>query len=220
MRTTRGFVPTVIACYLVAIIIANALVTAYGQVALPFTSFALIPFDLIARDLLQDRWQGKQLRLRMTIVIAGGALLSVLTGTGSIRVNLASFTAFVVAGTIDALTYQWMIRYGRIFRINAATLTAAVTDSIIFVLIAFDHAVWRLILFQVFMKVAGGFCWSLLLYRFFRPQPRRLEGLGFAGIPVILDERVPKDEIHIRERVGHKTITHKIIGIDWGKKDG
>lgn len=184
------FMWLVIGLYIGAIVVANGAVTFYGQVALPFSSFALIPFDLIARDILQDRWQDRSkadLRFRMTLVIMAGALISVLTGTGSARINLASFLAFTVAGVIDALTYQWMIRYGRIFRINGATLTAAITDSIIFVLIAFDHTVWSLILFQIAMKVAGGFCWSLLLYRFFRKADGTRKKVGVDDIALTIE---------------------------------
>jgi hypothetical protein len=190
VKQTRWFMWAVIGLYIGAIVVANASVTIYGQVALPFCSFALIPFDLISRDILQDRWQGHSaadLRFRMTLVIMAGAVISVLTGTGSARINLASFLAFMVAGAIDALTYQWMIRYGRIFRINAATLTAAITDSIIFVLIAFDHTVWSLILFQVAMKVAGGFCWSLLLYRFFRRKDESTKKVGVDDIGLTIE---------------------------------
>ncbi len=173
LKSKQWFSPLVIVLYVGAIVLANALITMYGQVALPFVAFALIPFDLIVRDLLQDKWQDAtkfQLRLRMGSLIVIGGCISILTGTGSARVNLASFLAFTIAGSIDALTYQWMIRYGRIFRINGATLTAAITDSIIFVFIAFSEVNWKLIGLQIGMKVTGGFVWSLLLFKFFRRQ--------------------------------------------------
>lgn len=174
-RNTLWFAGIVLFAYLGAIVLANFLITRYGQVALPFVAFALIPFDLIARDLMQDHWihahKGKFFIFkRMLIVILLGALISWLTGTGSLRVNIASCSAFIVAGGIDALTYQWMIRYGRIFRINGATITAAITDSVIFVFIAFNAVIWELVGLQIVMKVSGGFVWSLLLYRLFRKQ--------------------------------------------------
>jgi len=157
--------------YIGAIVAANWLVTRYGQAALPWTAFCLIPFDLIIRDLFQDRWQNLSgLRWRMGLLILAGAIVSLATMTGSLRVNLASLVAFTVAGVCDALTYQRMIRYGRIFRINGATILAAVTDSIVFAFIAFDHASWRLAALQSATKIAGGFVWSLLMYRFFRTQ--------------------------------------------------
>lgn len=167
----RNVVPLTL--YIVAIVLANWLVTRYGQKALPFTAFVLIPFDLIVRDLMQDQWQGRgALWLRMGLLILGGALISLGTSTGSVRVNVASLTAFVIAGACDALTYQWMIRYGRIFRINGATVLAAVTDSIVFALIAFAELSWGLVAAQIGMKIAGGFVWSLVMYRFFKKRDR------------------------------------------------
>lgn len=171
MKNKSWFSALVIGLYISAIVTANALITHYGQIALPFVAFALIPFDLIARDLMQDRWQGgTNLYVRMLFLIVSGALISFVSGTGSLRVNLASCSAFLVAGAIDALTYQRMIKYGRILRINGATLTAAITDSILFVVIAFSAVNWKLIWLQIGMKVAGGFVWSLLLYRLFRQK--------------------------------------------------
>src|SRR5882672_1515176 len=183
-RSSLWFAGALLSCYLGAIVAANYFITRYGQIAVPFVAFALIPFDLVARDLMQDHWnwvpgQGKlYIFKRMVIIILLGATISYLTGTGSLRVNLASCTAFIVAGSIDAMTYQWMIRYGRIFRINGATITAAITDSIIFVSIAFAAVNWKLVGLQIGMKVVGGFCWSLLLYRLFRtakPARPRME---------------------------------------------
>jgi len=174
IRDHKWFGWVVVSIYIGAIVLANYLITKYGQIALPFVAFAIIPFDLIARDLMQDRWQNEPtyvLRWRMLILILCGGLISIWTGTGSVRVNIASWLAFTVAGIIDALTYQWMIRYGRVFRINAATLTGAISDSVIFVTIAFSEVIWSLVGLQIGMKVAGGFVWSLLLYRFFRKPP-------------------------------------------------
>ena len=78
--------------------------------------------------------------------------------------------AFTVTGFVDVLTYQRMIRYGRMFRINMATVLAAFTDSIVFPLIAFEHAAISLILAQAGSKILGGFVWSVLLLRFFRKR--------------------------------------------------
>lgn len=169
LRRYKLFPWVVVILYLSAIVLANGLLTTYGQKALPWIAFCLIPFDLVARDVLQDRWQdSKYMSFRLSALILLGGCLSVLTGTGSLRINVASFVAFTVAGFIDALTYQAMIKKGRIFRINAATILAAINDSIIFVVLAFAFVDWYLIGLQVFMKVLGGFVWSLLLYRFFQ----------------------------------------------------
>ena len=106
----------------------------------------------------------------MAVLIVAGGVVSLATATGSLRVNIASLVAFLVAGTCDALTYQWMIRYGRIFRINGATILAAVSDSILCALIAFSSVSWALLGAQAATKIVGGFCWSLVMFRFFKKR--------------------------------------------------
>ena len=155
--------------YVGAIIVANGAVTIYGQKALVFTAFILIPFDLVVRDLLQDRWQSKQnLWYRMLMLVGGGSIVSYLTTVASVRVASASMIAFSLTGLIDCVTYQAMIRLGRVVRINGATFVAAFTDSLVFVLVAFDHCDPLLVLGQSLSKILGGLVWSLLLYRFFK----------------------------------------------------
>lgn len=160
-----------LATYCGAITTANGLVTAYGQPALLVTAFCVIPFDLVVRDLMQDRWQDQSswaLRLRMAVVILAGSGLSYITTVGSLRVTTASFIAFSLTGLVDALTYQWMIKLGRLFRINTATVIGGMTDTVVFATIAFDHASLELMASQAVMKVAGGAVWSLLLFRLFK----------------------------------------------------
>lgn len=160
-----------IALYLGAIVLANGLVTFYGQKALPWTAFFLIPFDLVVRDLLQDRWQ-KLTRLELWTavgcLVVTGAWISLVTTTGSVRVAYASCTAFALTGVLDTLSYQWMIRRGRLFRINVATVLAAATDSVVFAGLAFDHAEISLVFWQILTKVAGGAVWSLVFFPLFR----------------------------------------------------
>lgn len=194
LKSSRWFSLLVITSYLSAIVLANYLITVFGQAALPWVAFSLIPFDLIARDLMQDRWQGERVFRKMVWLIFAGAVISWTTGTGSLKINIASLSAFIIAGAIDALTYQWMIRRGRVFRINAATLTAAITDSIIFVTIAFSAINWRLVCLQIAMKLAGGLVWSLLLYRFFSKKEVGLSIL--AGTPIIQLECIPPNEAY------------------------
>lgn len=187
--------------YLAAIVAANWLVTTYGQVALPFTAICLIPFDLVIRDLLQDRWQNKslnELRLRMGALIFGGALLSCSLFPASFRVSLASFIAFSLTGVVDAVTYQWMLRrYGRLIRINLATILGAAIDSVVFAFLAFDEVSGSLVLVQILAKSLGGFLWSLLLYKYFS---RRRTTHG-DGNPSVLTSNLGTDSPRVKDSV-------------------
>lgn len=231
-RNSLWFAGLLLLTYIAAIVLANYLITHYGQIALPFVAFALIPFDLVIRDLMQDRWQDKRnFGYRMFLLIFLGGVISYATGTGSARVNFASYMAFTCAASLDALTYQWMIKYGRILRINGATLTAAITDSIIFVTIAFSSVNWKLVGLQIGMKVAGGFVWSLLLFKLFRtsnpnfPKWQPLEGHiapQLWGLPVKFSEHsvtpnepiILGDGIKITERFP-KMIVHPPLKDCW-----
>lgn len=157
--------------YCGAIVLANWLVTIFGQAALPYTAFILIPFDLVLRDLLQDKWQSSkrwQVTARMSLLIFGGGLLSFLTTTASLRIAVASCVAFCATGILDAVTYQKMLKRGRFFRINAATLCGALTDSVLFSNLAFDEVSWALVGWQTGSKVVGGIFWSLVFLPLFR----------------------------------------------------
>lgn len=167
-----------IAVYCAGIVGANAVVTLYGQAALPFTAVVLIPMDLVVRDLLQDRWSVKspwKLRLFMLALIVGGSALAFITTVASIRIAAASATAFCLTGILDAVTYQAMLRKGRMFRINLATILAAVTDTLIFAYMAFDDVEPLLCVYQVASKIIGGVMWSLLLLPLFRDRRQKAE---------------------------------------------
>ena len=67
---------SMIALYLLAVVIANLVVAHYGQPALPFTAFLLVPLDLVTRDVLHHEWKHDRLWPKMTALIAAGSLLA------------------------------------------------------------------------------------------------------------------------------------------------
>lgn len=151
--------------YLVAAVVANAIVTWIGQAALPFTAFVLIPFDLVARDALHDRWAGRWLWPRMFGLVAGGSLVSWLSATGSPAVCVASAVSFAAAGVTDALSYQLLNDRPRFVRMNGSNAMSAIVDSIAFPLLAFGGATIGLSLSQAASKFAGGFIWAWFFTR-------------------------------------------------------
>src|SRR5688572_22945960 len=89
---------SIVAAYLGAAVVANLVVGAYGPSALYISAFLLIPFDLCARDLLHERWEGRGLRWKMTALVFWGSLLSALAQPSASRVALASALSFALAG--------------------------------------------------------------------------------------------------------------------------
>lgn len=139
--------------YLIALVMANLLITHYGQLALLVTSVTLIPFDYAVRVRLQELWIGAQLWVRVSFLIGAGSILTVLTVPGSGRVALASVTAF--AGGV--LVGVWSYTYARLYcsleltrLISLAWMAAA--DSVLFSYLAFDDVDGWVLISQVIMK--------------------------------------------------------------------
>ena len=134
----------------------------------------LIPFDLVTRDILHDRWHGAALVRRMGALILAGALLTCVASWDAKQVALASFAAFAAAGTANALVFHRLLRRTRYFRMNASNLAAASVDSIVFPLVAFGVSGTSLSLCvaQAASKFFGGLLWSAaFLYYNQRSKP-------------------------------------------------
>ena len=154
---------TCIVLYIAAIVAANFLVATFGQAALPFTAFALIPFDLVTRDVLHQRWEGNRLWTRMAALILCGAVLS---ASLNVAVAVASFVAFASSGLVNAGVYAGLRGSSRFRRMNVSNALAAITDSIVFPAIAFSAIDWRLSVAQSLSKFIGGLVltWFFLAY--------------------------------------------------------
>tara|TARA_R110000751_G_scaffold223906_1_gene325999 strand:- start:133 stop:669 length:537 start_codon:yes stop_codon:yes gene_type:complete len=162
--TARRSNALVIALFLGSAVAANLAVNAWGQPALVFTAWVLIPFDLITRDILHDRWKwrGSALWRRMALLILAGALLTCVASWNAREVALASFAAFAAAGAINAIVFHRNLHRSRYFRMNISNLAAASVDSVVFPLVAFGVAgtSGELCVAQAASKFIGGLLWS------------------------------------------------------------
>lgn len=157
----------IVALYLAAIVAANLAVAHFGQVALLVTASLLIPFDLVVRDVLHERWQGNRLAVRMAALIAAGCALTALLNADAARVAIASSVAFTLASVGDALVFHLARARSRFVRMNASNVCGALVDSFLFPVIAFASVSAELSLTQAALKVVGGLAWSLV-FLFFR----------------------------------------------------
>jgi len=156
-----------IALYLLAILIANLSVFAFGQAALVVTAFVLVPFDLSTRDLLHEKWSGKKLFLKMFVLILSGSVLSFFVSFGSWKISLASCCSFLLASFLDFLVYESFRRRGFSKKIgmNTSNAVSAVVDSWMFPLIAFGGGSLYLSATQAGLKFVGGAVWTSILLR-------------------------------------------------------
>lgn len=157
--------------YLLAIILANLSVARFGPESAIINAFLFIGLDLTARDRLHDAWRGKQLVLKMGLLIAAGSLLSWLLNRDAGPIALASFVAFVAAATVDSVVYHFLRQYPRFYRVNGSNIPSAAVDSFVFPTLAFGALLWPIILGQFAAKVAGGFVWSLIFQGIDRLRP-------------------------------------------------
>lgn len=157
--------------FLAAIATANLIVAHFGPPAVIPVGFTLVGFDLIARDVLHDRWRGRNLPLRMGALIAAGGVVAYLVNADAGQIAVASVLAFVSAQAVNAFVYWLVGHWPRLTRMNTSNAPAAVLDSAVFLTVAFGAFMPGLIAAQIAAKWAGGFVWSLVFA--WRPRRRR-----------------------------------------------
>lgn len=155
-----------IAIYLIAIVVANLTIAYFGPAATPVVAFLFIGLDMTARDLLHERWQGRNLARNMTLLIASGSLISWLLNQGAAEIAIASLAAFALSGSADTLMYHLLRRYPRLVKVNGSNVVSSAVDSIVFPTMAFGLLLPEVVLAQFAAKVGGGYVWSLILNRF------------------------------------------------------
>lgn len=166
-RTTTSLV----GLYLTAIVIANLTVAWLGPSVVILNAFILVSCDLVARDRLHEAWHGAHLRRNMALLIASGSILSAALDWQALDVAAASFCAFALSETADALVYSRLERRGWLVKTNGSNLVSAAVDSVAFLslLAAFGRLPWSLVpalaLGQWGAKTIGGALWSLILMR-------------------------------------------------------
>lgn len=149
--------------FLLSIAAANLAVAHWGQVALVVTAWVVIPFDMLTRDLLHERWQGDRLVLRLAGLVVAGAAIAVAVSPSSLRVSSASCASFAASMAVNAAVFHAMLARSRFSRMNASNLLAAIVDSILFPLLAFGELELALSAAQAGSKFAGGVAWTTLV---------------------------------------------------------
>lgn len=152
--------------YLVAIVLANLSVAAWGSSVAIINAFLFIAFDLTSRDALHSAWSGHGLAWRMAALIGVGSALSYALNRHVGPIALASFVAFGVSAALDTITYHLLRARAKMLRVNGSNVVSAAADSLIFPALAFGlPLLWPIVVGQFVAKVAGGVLWSWL----FRP---------------------------------------------------
>ncbi len=155
-----------IVLYLAAIVAANLSVAYFGPVSTIVNAFLFIGLDITTRDMLHERWEHKNLWLKMAALITSGAALSWLLNRNAGPVALASLIAFAAAGLADTIVYSLMRKSPKMQKVMGSNIVSSAVDSIVFPWVAFGGFMPLIAGGQFLAKVVGGYLWALLLNRF------------------------------------------------------
>jgi len=171
---------SIIALYLIAIIAANVTVAIWGPAVSVLNAFLFIGFNITARDRLHDAWQGQHLKRNMFLLILAGSVLSFILGAG--RIAIASFLAFALSESADAVIYHLLRDRAKLLQVNGSNVISAGIDSVAFPLIAFGWPpLLGIMLGQFLAKVFGGAVWSVVLHVHWQ-APRFDDDLGLMEV--------------------------------------
>jgi len=149
--------------YLLAAVLANLTVAHFGPSSVYVVAFVAIGFDLTCRDLLHERWQGRSFLPKMSALILVGSVISFVLNRDALQVGLASFFAFLLAGTSDSVVYHRLRFRSRFVRVNGSNVVSSGVDSLVFPTLAFWGFDPTVTLGQFFGKVLGGLVWAWIL---------------------------------------------------------
>jgi len=154
----------IITLYLVAIVAANVTIIIFGPTISILNAFLFIGFNLTARDKLHDAWSGQNLKRNMLLLILTGSVISFLFGAG--RIAVASFIAFAISESSDAVAYHMLRSKHKLLQVNGSNVASAGIDSILFPLLAFGWPpLIGIMIGQFAAKVLGGSIWSIVLHK-------------------------------------------------------
>ena len=146
--------------YLGAIVSANLLTAEFGPAVSIINAFFLIGLDLSLRDYLHEVWQKHRLA-KLGALIWTGSAITILLNVDALQIALASAAAFGISATLDALVYQRLLSHPYLVKSNGSNAVGALTDSILFPVLAFGGFPIMIIAGQFAAKLFGGFVWSL-----------------------------------------------------------
>lgn len=154
-----------IVIYIAAIVAANLSVATFGVVSTPINAFLLIGLDLSLRDRLHERWQNRNVMLRMLGLFLVAGAISYALNPASGKIAFASVAAFVLSNFLDATVYQSLRARPFLQRSNGSNLVGAIVDSLVFPTLAFGALMPEVVAKQLLAKFFGGSVWAYILSR-------------------------------------------------------
>lgn len=158
--------------YLTAFIIANFLVLYFGKYGLLLSSLFLIPFDFVIRCFFHETWKGKELILKLGLIVSSASVLTYLINYNAQNISIGSAGGFIAAQIFAGIFYQLFINKSYFFKVNGSDAVGILVDSIVFQLLAFGSLNIYIMLSQFILKIIGGLFWYWILFVKFNFQSK------------------------------------------------
>lgn len=158
--------------YLTAFIIANFLVLYFGKYGLLLSSLFLIPFDFVMRCFFHETWKGKELILKLGLIVLSASVLTYLINYNAQNIAIGSAGGFIAAQIFAGIFYQLFINKSYFFKVNGSDAVGILVDSIVFQLLAFGSLNIYIMLSQFILKIIGGLFWYWILFVKFNFQSK------------------------------------------------
>lgn len=158
--------------YLTAFIIANFLVLFFGKYGLLLSSLFLIPFDFVMRCFFHENWKGKDLILKLGLIVLSASVLTFLINFNAQNIAIGSAGGFISAQIFAGIFYQLFINKSYFFKVNGSDAIGILVDSIVFQFLAFGTFNIYIMISQFILKIIGGLFWYWILFVKFKLQPK------------------------------------------------
>ncbi len=161
-----------ISLYLIAFVLSNFIVLWFGNVGLIFTALFLIPFDFVIRCFFHETWKGKELIIKLGILVLISSVLTFLINQDAFNIALASCVGYVSAQIFAGIFYQIFINKSYFIKVNGSDAVGILIDSVLFQLVAFSFISLEITISQFILKIIGGFFWYYVLFVKFKIQKK------------------------------------------------
>lgn len=163
-----------ISLYLLAFILSNFIVLWFGASGLIVTALFLIPFDFVMRCFFHENWKGKQLIIKLGLLVITASLITYIINVESKNIALGSSLGFISAQIVAGIFYQKFISKSFFFKVNGSDAIGIFVDSFMFQLIAFQSINYNITITQFILKIIGGLFWYWVFFKKLKIQNKWL----------------------------------------------
>ena len=156
--------------YISAFILANFLVLWIGVYGLLLSSIFLIPFDFIMRCVFHEQWKGRELFLKLGLLILISSSVTYLINHNTINIAIASVCGFISAQIVAGIFYQAYLKQSYFIKVNGSDFLAIIFDSVVFQFIAFGELNLIVMGLQITLKIIGGLFWYWIFFKKYKIQ--------------------------------------------------